>query len=152
MIRRLPGVRDVNDRRVHPGPVSAESVSLPSVAVAGFSPNWLEVNGGDIVAGRNFTPVEYAAGAHVVIINDKLAQSLFPERDPIGKTIKIFGVPFKVIGLHAEAVVALQQRRRAARWPSRTPPSSRRPTTSAAGWRSRWCPPTRRRRSKPRMT
>ena len=30
-------------------------------------------------------------------------QSLFPGRDPIGKTIKIFGEPFQVIGLHAEA-------------------------------------------------
>ena len=37
------------------------------------------------------------------MINDKLAESLFPGRDPIGKTIKIFGEPFQVIGLHAEA-------------------------------------------------
>jgi putative ABC transport system permease protein len=61
------------------------------------------VNGGNILAGRNFTPMEYAAGARVVIINDKLAESLFPRRDPIGKRIKIFGQPFEVIGLHAEA-------------------------------------------------
>ena len=61
------------------------------------------MNGGDIIAGRNFTPIEYAAGARVAVINDKLAQSLFPGRDPIGKTIKIFGEPFQVIGLHAEA-------------------------------------------------
>jgi putative ABC transport system permease protein len=47
--------------------------------------------------------MEYAAGAHVAVINDKLAQSLVPERDPIGKSIKVFGVPFEVIGLHAEA-------------------------------------------------
>jgi putative ABC transport system permease protein len=47
--------------------------------------------------------MEYAAAARVVIINDKLAASLFPRRDPIGKTIKIFGEPFEVIGLHAEA-------------------------------------------------
>jgi putative ABC transport system permease protein len=73
------------------------------VAIAGFSPSYLKVNGGDIIAGRSFTPVEYAAGAHVAVINDKLAQSLFPERDPIGKSIKIAGVPFQVIGLHAEA-------------------------------------------------
>jgi putative ABC transport system permease protein len=39
----------------------------------------------------------------VAIINDKLAESLFPGLDPIGKKIKIFGVPFEVVGLHAEA-------------------------------------------------
>ncbi|HET7425784.1 MAG TPA: FtsX-like permease family protein, partial [Gemmatimonadales bacterium] len=70
---------------------------------AGFSPTYLQVNGGDIIAGRSFTPMEYAAGARVAVINDKLAQSLFPGLDPIGKAIKIAGVPFKVIGLHAEA-------------------------------------------------
>jgi putative ABC transport system permease protein len=85
------------------GPVSFEGVNLTSVAMAGMSPTWIQVNGGDLIAGRNFTPVEYAAGAHVAIINDKLAESLFPGRDPIGKTIKIFGEPFEVIGLHAEA-------------------------------------------------
>ena len=78
-------------------------MNLKSVSVAGFSPTWIQVNGGDILAGRTFTPVEYAAAARVAIINDKLAESLFPGRDPIGKTIKIFGEPFQVIGLHAEA-------------------------------------------------
>jgi putative ABC transport system permease protein len=83
--------------------VGAEATTLSSVAIAGFSPTYLQVNGGDIIAGRSFTPVEYAAGARVAVINDKLAQSLFPGRDAIGKTIKIYGLPFQVIGLHAEA-------------------------------------------------
>ena len=103
MLRRLPSVRDVNVGEYAEGPVSFEGVDLKSVDMAGMSPSWIQVNGGDILAGRNFTPIEYAAAARVVIINDKLAESLFPERDPIGKTIKIFGEPFTVIGLHAEA-------------------------------------------------
>jgi putative ABC transport system permease protein len=103
MIRRLPTVRDVNIGEYTRGPVGAEGTNLSSVAIAGFSPTYLQVNGGDIIAGRSFTPVEYAAGAHVAVINDKLAQSLFPERDPVGKSIKIFGVPFQIIGMHAEA-------------------------------------------------
>ena len=103
LIRRLPAVRDVNIGEYTNGPVSFEGVDLKSVNVAGFSPSYLQVNGGDIIAGRSFTPVEYASGARVAVINDKLAESLFPGRDPIGKTIKIFGEPFQVIGLHAEA-------------------------------------------------
>ena len=103
LIRRLPAVRDVNIGEYASGPVSFEGVDLKSVNVAGFSPSYLQVNGGDIIAGRSFTPVEYASGARVAVINDKLAESLFPGRDPIGKTIKIFGEPFQVIGLHAEA-------------------------------------------------
>jgi putative ABC transport system permease protein len=103
LIRGLPAVRDVNIGEYTNGPVSYEGVELKSVAMAGMSPSWNQVNGGDILAGRNFTAMEYAAGARVVIINDKLAESLFPQRDPIGKRVKIFGQPFEVIGMHAEA-------------------------------------------------
>ena len=39
----------------------------------------------------------------MAVINDKLAESLFPGLDPIGKKIKIYGQPFEVVGLHAEA-------------------------------------------------
>jgi putative ABC transport system permease protein len=103
LVRSLPTVREVNIGEYSNGPVSFEGVDLKSVDVAGMSPSWNQVNGGDILAGRNFTPMEYAAGARVVVINDKLAESLFPGRDPIGKRIKIFGQPFEVVGMHAEA-------------------------------------------------
>jgi putative ABC transport system permease protein len=103
LIRRLPDVRDVNIGEFTNGPVSFEGVNLKSVNIAGFSPTFVQVNGGDIIAGRTFTPIEYAAGARVAVINDKLAESLFPGRDPIGKVIKVCGAPFQVIGLHAEA-------------------------------------------------
>jgi putative ABC transport system permease protein len=103
LIRALPLVRDVNIGEYTNGPVSFEGAELKSVAIAGMSPSWNQVNGGDILAGRNFTPMEYAAGSRVVVINDKLAESLFPRRDAIGKRIKIFGQPFEVIGMHAEA-------------------------------------------------
>ena len=103
LIRNLPTVRDVNIGEYTSGPVSFEGVDLKSVAIAGMSPSWSQVNGGDILAGRNFTPMDYAAGARVAVINDKLAESLFPGRDAIGKRIKIFGQPFQVVGLHAEA-------------------------------------------------
>ncbi|MEO8088773.1 MAG: ABC transporter permease [Gemmatimonadales bacterium] len=103
LIRRLPAVRDVNISEYTSGPVNFEGVELKSVDIAGMSPSWNLVNGGDILAGRNFTPMEYAAGAKVVVINDKLAESLFPGRDPIGKRIKVSGQPFQVVGMHVEA-------------------------------------------------
>jgi len=103
LIRSLPTVRDVSVSEGTNGPVSYEGNDLKSVQIAGFGPAWVLVTGGSIVAGRSFTPVEYAASARVAVINDKLAESLFPGIDPIGKTIRIFGEPFQVIGLHVEA-------------------------------------------------
>ena len=103
MIRALPAIREVNVGEYANGPVDYEGVHLGDVNIAGFSPTWSQVNGGDILGGRNFTPMEYAASARVAVINDKLAESLFPGLDPVGKRIKIFGQPFEVVGLHAEA-------------------------------------------------
>ncbi|HEY7612857.1 MAG TPA: ABC transporter permease, partial [Gemmatimonadales bacterium] len=103
LIRTLPAVRDVNVGEYTEGPVSAGGVDLGEVKVAGFGWTWPQVNGGDILAGRNFTAIEYASSARVAVINDKLAESLFPGLDPVGKQIKIFGVPFTVVGMHAEA-------------------------------------------------
>ena len=104
LIRNLPAVRDVNIGEYTNGPVSFEGVELKSVAIAGMSPSWNQVNGGDDPGGTelyclwNTRPVRGSS-----IINDKLAESLFPRRDAIGKRIKIFGEPFEVIGMHAEA-------------------------------------------------
>ncbi|MGH7499548.1 MAG: ABC transporter permease [Gemmatimonadales bacterium] len=103
MIRRLPSVQDVSIGEATEGPVSFESVNLKSVGVSGRGASWVNVKGGDILSGRTFTPSEYAAGALVTVVNEKLADMLFPGRDPLGKTIKVFGQPFKVIGVHAEA-------------------------------------------------
>jgi putative ABC transport system permease protein len=103
MIRQLPSIRDVSISEGAQGPVSYGSTKIGSVSIAGFSPAWVLVNGGELRAGRSFTPVEFAAGARVAVINDKLAESLFPGLDPIGKKIKIYGETFSVIGLHVEA-------------------------------------------------
>jgi putative ABC transport system permease protein len=103
LIRALPAVRDVNVGEYTEGPVSYEDVNLSEVKIAGFGSSWPQVNGGDILAGRNFSAIEYAAGARVAVINDKIAQTLFPGLDPIGKRIKIYGLPFEVVGMHAEA-------------------------------------------------
>ncbi len=103
LIRQLPGIQDVSVQEFTNGPVKYAEVDLPSVQVAGFGPAWVYVTGGQITAGRSFTAMEYAAGARVAVINDKLAESLFPGLDPIGRTIKLFGLPFEVVGLHVEA-------------------------------------------------
>jgi putative ABC transport system permease protein len=65
-----------------------------------YTPNWTEVDGGDIYPGRNFTYAENAAGAKVALVNDKMAETLFGQSDPIDKEILIDGVQFKVIGFY----------------------------------------------------
>nr|NQU93874.1 ABC transporter permease [Bacteroidota bacterium] len=53
----------------------------------------------DISDGRYFTRVESLAGRNVAIIGAKIAESLFPDSDPIGQNIKVFGGKVSVIGI-----------------------------------------------------
>jgi putative ABC transport system permease protein len=65
-----------------------------------YTPNWTQVDGGDIYPGRSFTYAENANAARVVIVNEKLAEQLFGQSDPLDKEITINGVSFRVIGLY----------------------------------------------------
>lgn len=65
-----------------------------------YTPNWTAVDGGDIYPGRSFTEAENAAAAPVIILNDKLAESLFGDSDPMDKQVTVDGIPLTVIGLY----------------------------------------------------
>ena len=65
-----------------------------------YSANWTAVDGGDIYPGRSFTQAEDAAAARVVIVNEKLAEQLFGDSDPLNKEVTINGVPCTVIGVY----------------------------------------------------
>jgi putative ABC transport system permease protein len=102
-LRTLPAVRDVGYRENTSGPASYGDQKLSSVGITGSTTNWLQVSGGTLTAGRNWTETEFASGASVTVINDKLAEALFPGLDPVGKRIKVFGTPFTVTGVFTEA-------------------------------------------------
>jgi putative ABC transport system permease protein len=103
LLRTLPTVDDVGYRESTGAPMGYGDFKLSSVQLIGYTTNWPRVSGGTITAGRNWTDIEFAAGSAVTVINDKLGQTLFPGVDPIGKRIKIYGQPFQVIGIYAEA-------------------------------------------------
>jgi len=103
ILRQLPSVKDVGYREQSGGPVGYGDQKLSGVSITGYTTNWPKVSGGTIIAGRNWTDIEFAAGSPVAVINDKLAETLFPGLDAIGRRIKLYGLPFTVIGLYAEA-------------------------------------------------
>jgi putative ABC transport system permease protein len=103
MIAKLPAVQYVVWNENASGPVSYEDTHLKSSSIRGNSPNWIYTSGATITQGRNYTEVEAASNAHVVVINDKMADMLFGERDPIGRQIKVYGIPFTVLGVYVDA-------------------------------------------------
>jgi putative ABC transport system permease protein len=74
--------------------------ALPGAGLDAYTANWTDVDGGDIYPGRSFTYAENENAARVVIINEKMAERLFGESDPIDKFVDVNGVPFRVIGVY----------------------------------------------------
>lgn len=79
--------------------VSYEGHEVASVSIRGRGVDWVQVGGGDIYPGRSFTHLEAVANDRVAVINAKLSEQLFGQMDPIGRRVKVAGVPFTVIGV-----------------------------------------------------
>lgn len=98
-IARSPSIAFVVKEEFISRSVDFESQNLSNVGILGRSSKWPEVSGGDIYPGRTFTLVEELAKDRVVVVNRKLADELFGPLDPLGKRIKIGGIPHEVIGV-----------------------------------------------------
>ncbi len=52
-----------------------------------------------LAEGRGFTAEEVRAGRRVVIIGQATKEALFPEASPLGRTVRLDGIPFQVVGV-----------------------------------------------------
>ena len=67
-------------------------------AVLGVSPTWLTLRSDEVGDGAFFSEEQNASLARVAVIGTDVRAALFPDEDPLGKTIRIADVPFQVIG------------------------------------------------------
>ena len=70
-----------------------------SPAVFGVSPNWLTLRSDEVADGEFFMEEQNTSLARVAVIGTDVQSTLFPDEDPVGKTIRIAEVPFQVIGI-----------------------------------------------------
>ena len=52
-----------------------------------------------LASGRAFTQQEEALGLPVIVIGTEIATHFFPNLDPVGRELRVKGVPFRVIGV-----------------------------------------------------
>ena len=82
------------------GRVEAEDGTLvENVWLTAASAEYFRIRDFDVEKGRLFSPPEDRLGAPVVVLGYETADKLFGNRDPIGRTVKIAGYPFRVIGV-----------------------------------------------------
>jgi putative ABC transport system permease protein len=60
---------------------------------------WFEAREWDIDRGRLFEPDEISRGAQVALIGETVTKNLFADVDPVGETLRVRNVPFRVIGV-----------------------------------------------------
>jgi putative ABC transport system permease protein len=53
----------------------------------------------DLSAGRAIAPQEYELGSPVVVIGDEVAKFFFPNLSPVGREIRLGGIPYQIIGV-----------------------------------------------------
>jgi len=53
----------------------------------------------DLSSGRTIAPQEYELGAPVLVIGDEVAKFFFPNLNPLGRELRIGGIPYQVIGV-----------------------------------------------------
>jgi putative ABC transport system permease protein len=81
---------------------SENGVEMPSVAIYGVTSNFDQIEDKNIAEGRFISLDEEVRAARVCVIGDDLRQKYFSNVSPIGKSLKLRGVPLTVVGVEAK--------------------------------------------------
>lgn len=71
----------------------------PNISILGADENYMASAGYKLASGRNFSQSELEYGTSVVLIGDEIKTRLFPNADPVNKTIHIGNNKFRIIGV-----------------------------------------------------
>ncbi len=99
-LEELPGVAAVAPT----SPGTAQLVYGPnnwSTQISGTTPSFLIVRDWHLAAGVAFTDSDIRSATRVALLGQTVAQNLFGEEDPVGKTIRIRSSPYVVLGVLA---------------------------------------------------
>lgn len=79
-----------------------------STTITGSTPDFFMIRDWSIESGSPFTQSDVSGANKVAVIGKTVGQNLFGAQDPVGETIRIRNVPFKVIGTLASKGQSMQ--------------------------------------------
>ena len=80
-------------------PIRYRDRAMYGVHIQGSTPEIARVDNVDLVEGRWYNDLDNLVGRNVVVIGDAVRESLFPNERALGKTIRVGGKRFEVIGV-----------------------------------------------------
>jgi putative ABC transport system permease protein len=101
-LRALPTIEQVGEQLQWGSAVKYRNVTLSSTAVEGYSAEWSTMSAPEVFPGRAFTGAEVRNASRVAVVNTIMAERLFGDSDPMGKSITLNGSPFEVIGVYKD--------------------------------------------------
>lgn len=78
-----------------------------STRIYGQSADYLQIRAWPLARGRMFSEEELATSAQVAVVGQTLVEELFQNTDPVGETIRVRGLPLRVIGVLAPKGMSL---------------------------------------------
>ena len=94
----LPHTGQVSTRAFRTMTVKWEDRHLANVFVVGSTANFADMFKLDCDSGRYFSDNENQSAANVAVIGADIKDELFPRLDPLGRTLTLGGLPFRIIG------------------------------------------------------
>ncbi|MGI8640030.1 MAG: ABC transporter permease [Pyrinomonadaceae bacterium] len=79
--------------------INQDGIEMPSVRILGVTANMREIEDKTISEGRFMTEAEIERTAKVCVIGTDLKDKFFPDKNAIGQTIKLRGVPLLILGI-----------------------------------------------------
>ncbi len=79
--------------------VVANGHSSNNTEIRGYTWTMLSLNNIDVVIGRGFTPADDDKGTHDAIVGYDIVDNILGEGDPIGKEIRVDGIPYTIVGV-----------------------------------------------------
>jgi putative ABC transport system permease protein len=96
--RELPSVAMVTPTVNSRGQLVAGNMNW-NTSVQGVSEQYPDVRKWPVQSGEFFTDADVRTAARVLVIGQTIADNLFPGGDPLGQTIRVQNLPFRVIGV-----------------------------------------------------
>jgi putative ABC transport system permease protein len=81
------------------GSVVYNGHSSSDTDMRGLTWTMISLDNVDVVLGRGFTPVDDEKATHNVIVGYDIVDNLLGDGDPIGKEIRVGGIPFTIVGV-----------------------------------------------------
>jgi putative ABC transport system permease protein len=79
--------------------IKYETKNVSDVNIVAVTHEFVDIQRLEITNGRFFTESESNSGSAVAVLGYEIAKGLFDEFDPIGKTVRLYGQRFTVIGV-----------------------------------------------------